>query len=238
MNLDSGTIAIIQLAWSRHLGLADNALAENDAGERIYSVRDQAETAYFLRLFGAEVFSGPEWAADRARSQSATQLTRHSGLIQMSMEHGGRALGAEQLFFADALPSVIPLEELAVSNAPDLAVALERLCPPDDAAEAGLAGKEEVFILVDDSLEEPKPVAGAGYSITDGILADMGVLTAPGYRLRGLGSYISSVALEDAMAAGLIPQWRARLDNVGAARTAVGSGFIPAGVRTSVALSA
>ncbi|MCQ1999495.1 GNAT family N-acetyltransferase [Arthrobacter zhaoxinii] len=238
MNLDSGTIAIIQLAWSRHLGLADNALAETGTGERIYRVNEQAETACFLRLFGTEVFSGPEWAADRARSQSAAELTRDSGLIKMSMEHGGRVLGAEQLFFADAFPSMVPLEDLAVAYEPDLAAALERLCPPDDVAEASLAGKEEVFVLVDDSLDTPRPVAGAGYSVTDGILADMSVLTAPGHRLQGLGSYISAVALEDAMAGGLIPQWRARLDNIGAARTAVGSGFIPAGSRTSVALSA
>ena len=238
MNLDSGTIAIIQLAWSRHLGLEDNALAGTDTGERIYSVRDHARTMCFLRLFGTEVFSGPEWAADRARSKSAVELTRHSGLVQMSMEHGGRALGAEQLFFADSFPTVAPLEELAVANDPALALALERLCPPDDVAEAGLAGKEDHFILVDDSAAEPRPVAGAGYSISDGILADMCVLTAPEYRLRGFGSYISSVALEDAMAGGLVPQWRARLDNVGAARTAVGSGFIPAGVRSSVALTA
>lgn len=238
MNLDSGTIAIIQLAWSRHLGLQDNALAETDSGERIYSIRDHAETVSFLRLFGTEVFSGPEWAAERARTKSAAELTRHSALVQMSMEHGGRTLGAEQLFFADSFPAVAPLEELAVAHDPGLAVELERLCPPDDVAEAGLAGKEDLFILVDDSLDEPRPVAGAGYSISDGILADMCVLTAPAHRLRGLGSYISSIAREDAMAGGLIPQWRARLDNVGAARTAVGSGFIPAGVRTSVALSA
>lgn len=238
MNLDSGTIAIIQLAWSRHLGLEDNALAETDSGERIYSVSDRAQTVSFLRLFGTEVFSGPEWAAERARSKSAIELTRNSGLVQMSMEHGGRTLGAEQLFFADSFPTVAPLEELAVANDTDLALALERMCPPDDVAEAGLADKEDLFILVDDSQDEPRPVAGAGYSITDGILADMSVLTAPPYRLQGLGSYISSVALEDAMAGGLIPQWRARLDNVGAARTAVGSGFIPAGIKTSVALSA
>ncbi|MCC3272671.1 GNAT family N-acetyltransferase [Arthrobacter zhangbolii] len=238
MNLDPGTIAIIQLAFSRHLGLADDALAATDADERIYSVREQSETVCFLRLFGTEVFSGPEWAAARARTKSAVELTRHSGLMQMSMEFGGRALGAEQLFFADAFPALAPLEDLAVANDPDLAVALERLCPPDDVAEAGLAGKEDVFVLVDDSEDDPRPVAGAGYSITDGILADMSVLTAPGHRLRGLGSYISSVALEDAMAGGLIPQWRAPLDNVGAARTAMGSGFIPAGVRTSVSLSA
>lgn len=237
MNLDSGTIAIIQLAFSRHLGLTDTALAETESGNRIYSVREQAETLCFLRLFGAEVFSGPEWAADRARTKSAVELTRQACLMQMSMDFGGRALGAEQLFFADAFPMLTPLEDLAVTNDPEMAVALERLCPPDDVAEAGLAGKEDHFILVDDSQAEPRPVAGAGYSITDGILADMSVLTAPEYRLRGLGSYISSVALEDAMAGGLIPQWRARLDNVGAAKTAVGSGFIPAGVRTLVSLA-
>ncbi|MET4058642.1 GNAT superfamily N-acetyltransferase [Arthrobacter sp. UYP6] len=239
MNLDPGTIAIIQLAWSRRLGLADDALAGAEDGTRIYSVQDQSRSVSFLRLFGREVFCGPEWAARRARGKSAAQLSGHTALASLSVEYGGRTVGSEHLCFADSFPGPVePEEEIAVAEDHDLAVQLERLCPPDDVAEAGLAHKDQLFIAVDDRPEAPVPLAGAGYSIRDGILADIASLTAPTARRQGLGRYITSVAVEEAMAAGLIPQYRAPLDNVGAARTAAGAGFIAVGIRSEVLLPA
>ena len=238
MDLDPGTIAIIQLAWSRGLGLDDGALADADANERIYHVTAEPRQVSFVRLFGREVFCGPEWAADYVRSKSLTELTRGSTLIRLSHDVGGRALGTELLYFADTFPTLFPAEDYAVGEDPLLVSALERLCPPDDVSEAGLSARDSVFTLVDDSAGEERVLSGAGYSLSEGILADMSVLTAPSVRCRGLGSYISAVAVEDAMAAGLIPQWRVESGNVGAARTAVSSGFIAAGLRASVALPA
>ncbi|MCC9195762.1 GNAT family N-acetyltransferase [Arthrobacter sp. zg-Y820] len=239
MNLDPGTIAIIQLAWSRRLGLADDALAETGRGSRIYSVQEQSRRVSFVRLFGREVFCGPEWAADRARGKSTEELSRHTALASLSMEYGGRTVGSERLCFADSFPGPVePADEVAVAEDQALAVQLERRCPPDDVAAAGLSGKETLFIVVDDSAEEPVPLAGAGYSIRDGILADISTLTAPDARRRGLGRYATSVAVEEAMAEGLIPQYRAPLDNIGAARTAAGAGFVAAGIRSEVQLSA
>lgn len=236
MNLDPGTIAIIQLAWSRRLGLADDALA--GTGDRIYSVQEETRRVSFVRLFGREVFCGPEWAADRARGKSTEELSRHTALASLSVEYGGRTVGSERLCFADSFPGPVePADEVAVAEDREFAVQLERLCPPDDVSEAGLAGKETLFIVVDDSAEEPVPLAGAGYSIRDGILADISTLTAPSARRRGLGRYATSVAVEEAMAEGLIPQYRTPLDNLGAARTAAGAGFIAAGIRSEVRLS-
>ena len=238
MNLDPGTIAIIQLAWSRRLGLADDALSGAPEGRRIYSVQERTGRVSFVKLFGREVFCGPEWAADRARGTSAAELSRHSALASLAVEYGGRTVGSEHLCFADSFPGPVePNEDVAVAEDHDLAVALERLCPPDDVAEAGLAGKETLFIVVDDSLEEPVPLAGAGYSVRNGILADISTLTAPTARMRGLGRYVTSIAVEEAMAAGLIPQFRAPLDNIGAARTAAGAGFVAVGVRSEVQLA-
>lgn len=238
MTLDPGTIAIIQLAWSRRLGLADDALAEAGDGHRIYSVRDQSRRVSFVRLFGCEVFCGPEWAADLVRGKSADELTRRTDLASLSVEYGGRTVESERLCFADSFPEPVePADELAVAEDQEFAVQLERRCPPDDVAEAGLAEKEQLFVVVDDSAEEPVALAGAGYSIRDGILADISTLTAPDARRRGLGRYITSVAVEEAMAAGLIPQYRTPLDNLGAARTAAGAGFVAAGVRSEVQLS-
>ncbi|MBO0897262.1 MULTISPECIES: N-acetyltransferase [Arthrobacter] len=239
MNLDPGTIAIIQLAWSRRLGLADDALSAAGDGTRIYSVQDESRSVSFMRLFGREVFCGPEWAARRARGKSAAELSRQTSLAGLSVEYGGRTVGSEHLCFADAFPEPMePAEELAVSEDPEIAVQLERLCPPDDVAEAGLAGKEALFIVVDDSAEVPVPLAGAGYNIRDGILADISTLTAPSSRRHGLGRYVTSIAVEESMAAGLIPQYRTPLDNIGAARTAAGAGFLAVGIRSEVQLTA
>jgi GNAT superfamily N-acetyltransferase len=239
MNLDPGTIAIIQLAWSRRLGLADDALAGAGDGSRIYSVQEQSRQVKFVRLFGREVFCGPGWAADRARGKSADELSRQTALASLSVEYGGRTVGSDRLCFADSFPGPVePADDMAVAEDQEFAVQLERRCPPDDVAEAGLAEKEQLFILVDDSAEEPVPLAGAGYTIRNGILADISTLTMPDARRRGLGRYITSVAVEEAMAAGLIPQYRAPVDNLGAARTAAGAGFVAVGVCSEVQLSA
>ncbi|UPO75845.1 GNAT family N-acetyltransferase [Arthrobacter sp. Helios] len=238
MQLDTSTISIIQLAWSRRLGLDDDALAAADSDERIYDVHEEASEVSFVRLFGREVFSGPAWAAAQVRSKSAAELSSGAALMRLSADHGGRGTGTEHLFYADFYPEV-PASELAIAEDRRYAETLERLCPPDDVLEAKLSAREALFLLMDDANPEvPAPLAGAGYSIKDGILADMGALTAPGHRMRGLGSYISAIAVEDAMAAGLIPQWRAPFNNVGASRTAAGAGFVAAGIRASVALPA
>ena len=238
MDLDPGTIAIIQLAWSRGLGLDDGALAEAEDNERLFSVSPDPHRLSFVRLFGREVVSGPEWAADYVRSTPAAELARNSTLVRLSHDVGGRALGTEHLYFADTLPTLFPDEQYAVAEAPELVPALEKQCPPDDVAEAALAGRDAAFTLLDDSGEEPQVLSGSGYTLSQGILADLGVLTVPAVRRRGLGSYISAVAVEDAMATGLIPQWRIRSGNVGAARTAAGSGFVAAGLCTAVMLPA
>ncbi len=236
MELDSGTVSIIQLGWSRLLKLDDTAFADA-AGERIYRRDDDAELVTFVRLFGAEAIVGPGWALDAAADLDGDNLARHSTLLQLTRDQGGRGLGAANLYFCDSLPALNPRDDAAVSDDHAFAVALERLCPPDDTAEVGLSDLEHRAILVDDAQAPPAPFAGAGYAIWSGILAHMGVLTAPDHRGQGHATYIAKVAVEEAMAAGLIPQWRARTDNTASIRTALSAGFVECGSQTSVLLS-
>lgn len=237
MELDPGTVSIIQLGWSRLLHLNDLALADA-AGKRIYRRDDDAKILTFVRLFGQEALVGPGWAIDATERISGAELAWHSTLLSISRDHGGRALGEANLYFCDNLPSIELREDAAVSGDPAFAADLERLCPPDDTAEVGLSDMEHRCVLVDDTAQSPVPVAGAGYDIWSGILAHMGVLTAPDQRGRGHGTYIASVAVENAMASGLIPQWRARSDNTASIRTALSAGFVEAGTQTSVLLNA
>ena len=233
MDLEPGTISIIQLAWSRLLGFDDDAMA--DGRDRIYREDNSAPLLMFVSLFGKEALVGPTWALDAAKGLSGVELSQHSTLLSMSRPHGGRGLGEAYLSFCDTLPS-FPDRGPAVSSDPEHALALERLCPPDDVAEVGLSTMENNCVLVDESSEPLLPLAGAGYDIWEGILAHLGALTAPAERRRGRASYAVSVAVEESMAAGLIPQWRARTDNVASQRTALRAGFVHAGSQTSVVL--
>ncbi|MHA7153918.1 GNAT family N-acetyltransferase [Arthrobacter sp. TMN-50] len=235
MELDPGTVSIIHLGWSRLLQLNDTAFTEA-AGERIYRRDDDAELLTFVRLFGEEALVGPGWALDAAAELDGEVLARHSTLLRLTRPHGGRGLGEANLYFCDDLPTLEPRDDVAVSDDLAFAVDLERLCPPDDAAEVGLSELEHRTILVDDATAPPTPFAGAGYDIWSGILAHLGVLTAPERRGQGLATFIAKVAVEDAMAAGLIPQWRARTDNTASIRTALRAGFIACGSQTSVLL--
>jgi GNAT superfamily N-acetyltransferase len=236
MELDPGTVAIIQLAWSRLLKFEDTALA-GDPAERLFRVDDVSGMLMFVTLFGKEAFVGPGWAVDAARTLPGTELRQQGTLLSLSRGHGGRGLGEAQLYFSDTLPELGALEAATVSSEGGFVQALERMCPPDDVAEAGLGGLEHRFVLLDDEGPgEPVPLAGAGYAPWAGILAHLSVLTAPPHRGRGLGGRIAAVAVEEAMAAGFVPQWRARTDNTASQRAARRAGFAFGGTQTSVAL--
>ncbi|PPB48952.1 N-acetyltransferase [Arthrobacter pityocampae] len=234
MELDPGTVSIIQLAWSRLLGLDDDALASGP--DRLYAVDDDASVLTFVTLFGREVLRGPGWAVDAGRAMASTELRSHSTLLTLSREHGGRGLGEAQLYFCDDLPR-LEGPPAVVSGEASLVRELERRCPPDDVAEAGLSTVEHPFVLVDRD-DPAAPLAGAGYDIWQGILAHVTVITPPEERHKGYAGRVAAVAVEDAMAAGLVPQWRARTDNTASQRTARRAGFAFAGTQTSVLLGA
>ncbi|WP_104180837.1 GNAT family N-acetyltransferase [Arthrobacter sp. B0490] len=237
MDLDPGTVSIIQLAWSRLLGLDDGALGSGSG--RLYSTDDDAPLLTFVTLFGREVLKGPAWAVEAGRSLSGPELRSASTLLTLTRDHGGRALGEAQLYFCDALPR-FDEPPAVVSSEAALVRELERRCPPDDVAEADLGGVEHPFVLVDGRNEggdaQPDPLAGAGYDIWEGILAHVAAITPPGERRKGYAGRVAAVAVEEAMAAGLVPQWRARTDNTASQRTARRAGFVFAGTQTSVAL--
>ncbi|XAS68219.1 hypothetical protein V3C33_02520 [Micrococcaceae bacterium Sec5.7] len=125
-----------------------------------------------------------------------------------------------------------------MSSDPEHAFSLERACSQDDAAEVGLSEMKNTFVLLDDDGPTPLPLAGCGYDIWEDSLAHMGVLTAPGQRQQGHAATAVSIAAGQAMALGLVPQWRARTDNTASIRTALRAGFKHAGTQTTVLLNA
>ena len=235
MTLAPGSAEIIQLAWDRRLGFDDGAFA-GAAGRRLTLANDAARSLHFVRLFGSSALVGPQWALDAAGGYTDEELAQHVTLLTITRGHGGHGLGAAALFFADDLPLQQPSEELTVSHGNPEAIELEGLCPPDDVNEVGLADLEHRFTIM--HLEDGRrtPVACGAYTEWEGILAQLGVLVAPEWRRRGVGTLAGSIAAHEALASGLTLQWRADVSNKGSLALARRLGFTAGGIQTSVLL--
>ncbi|WP_433613317.1 GNAT family N-acetyltransferase [Prescottella agglutinans] len=230
--MDGHQIDIIRLAWARELGLTDRAL--DDSGVRHVRIDDSDDRIRFVTIAGAGALVGPAWAVDRAQAHSDEELARPGGLLALTKDHSGRSSGPVELAWAADFGKGIAVEEPLVSHEFEHVLALQTACPPDDVAEAGLSDKANWFTVVDDA---HRPLASAGYAEWQGIIADMGALTAPAARRRGFGATATRLATNDALDAGLIPQWRAHRDNVASRRLASGLGYEELGTYVSIAVA-
>jgi GNAT superfamily N-acetyltransferase len=179
---------------------------------------------------------GPQWALDAAAGIADEEMAQHVTLLTITRRHGGHGQGSAALFFADDLPLLQPSGELTVSHGNPAAIELEGLCPPDDVNEVGLSDLENRYTILHEEDGRRVPVACGAYSEWEGILAHMGVLVAPRWRRRGVGSLAASVAAHEALASGLTLQWRTDVSNKGSLAIARSLGFATGGIETSVLL--
>ncbi|MDH6145219.1 MULTISPECIES: GNAT family N-acetyltransferase [Kitasatospora] len=110
--------------------------------------------------------------------------------------------------------------------------ALEQAAGADDTAEAGLFEITSPAFVVHAGGEV---IAAAGYRSWPGRTAHISVLTAPASRRRGLARLTGSAAAAHALAAGLLPQWRARVP--ASRRVAAALGFRELGEQLSAQLA-
>ncbi|MER6576381.1 GNAT family N-acetyltransferase [Nonomuraea sp. NPDC001023] len=99
-----------------------------------------------------------------------------------------------------------------------------------DADESGLAEVGSAVWVV--RAEGGEVVAAAGYRTWSDMAAHVSVLTAEGFRGRGLARAVASAAVADALGAGLLPQWRARPE--ASRRVARALGFRELGLQVSL----
>ncbi len=109
---------------------------------------------------------------------------------------------------------------------------LEQLAGDEDAGEAGLWEITSPAFVV---REGGDVVAAAGYRVWPGRTAHISVLTAPRWRGQGLARVTGSATAAHALAAGLLPQWRARVP--ASRRVALALGFRELGAQLSIELA-
>jgi hypothetical protein len=231
--VETNTDAIVRLGWARFLGLPDDALEPGDGLQPTLWV-ESSSTAMVVRLWDRHVLVGPDWLQRRTLGVHPLQLEDESVLLRCCEGHRARVVGQAVLGFTDRYAELEGLEGVPVADEPAAVAALERACPPDDVTEVGLAAMSRVFVTLDD---RDHPTAGAGYEEWQGILGHLGVLTPPEQRRSGRGTTAAALALNDALDAGLVPQWRTRVDNVASRRMARRLGFVEVGAQTTVTLA-
>jgi hypothetical protein len=229
--VETNTGAIVRLGWARSLGLPDDALDPDGSGHTLWV--EASDRVMVLRLWDRYVVQGPRWLQQRAQGVHPGQLAEESVLLRCCEGHTARSVGETVLAFTDRYVERDGLEDVPVADEPAAVAALERACPPDDVTEVGLAGLSRVFVTLDD---RDQPTAGAGYAEWQTILGHLAVLTPPEQRRAGLGTTAAALAVNDALDAGLVPQWRTRVDNVASRRMARRLGFVEVGTQTTVAL--
>lgn len=122
------------------------------------------------------------------------------------------------------------IDQLAAGNVEILD--LERSAGGEDAGEAGMGEiTSPAFVIRVDG----KVAAASGYRVWPRRTAHLSVLTAPELRGQGLGRAAASCAVAHALAAGLLPQWRAR--PVESRRVAAALGFRELGAQLSFKLA-
>ncbi|MFF2328734.1 MULTISPECIES: GNAT family N-acetyltransferase [unclassified Streptomyces] len=132
--------------------------------------------------------------------------------------------------FRSAETRASTVEQLSAAH-PDVR-SLEQVAGHEDAGEAALDEMTSPAFVV---REHGQVVAAAGYRGWPRRTAHISVLTAPGARGRGLARVTGSAAVAHALAAGLLPQWRARPP--ASRRVAAALGFEELGSQLSIEIT-
>lgn len=200
---------------------------------RVEHVPAEATSIGTVRLGGTLLVIGPATAVEAARSLPDHDLVRLDVLHRLAEPLGGsEPLGSAVLAYTDEHVEVPGLDDADVGDEAALVARLREACLPTDVEESALLELDPCFVLVEDDL----PVAGAGYLEWAGLLAHVGVLTAPAHRGSGRGRLAAAAATNDALASGLVPQWRSRIDNAASRRLARRLGYVELGTHTTVVL--
>jgi GNAT superfamily N-acetyltransferase len=242
-------------------GMEQPEWMDSPAGERVRRVwREVTGAAAGFRGAGWVVAAGPgdERRIVVVRLGDAGVVSAPAELVAVVREVVARAPAdlTEPEALVDLVRAVVPIAEvrgpavLAYADAgcfrpqkgPGVAtvgagdagvVGLAAASGGDDADESSIT---EMTSPVSVIRADGRVVAAAGYEVWGGEVAQVGVLTDPRYRGRGLGTAVAGAAVARAVGAGLVAQWRARAAIVGSRRISRTLGFVDVGWQLAVRL--
>jgi GNAT superfamily N-acetyltransferase len=168
----------------------------------------------------------PAWLRDLVGRDLDADLT-DADVVAHAVGPVGRFAGPATLAFLDPA-TWTARDQPQVRSLPASHDAVRRL-----AAAGGKDAEESGILAVDSPVAVWRAgglvVAASGYQIWHGRLAHLSVLVDPAHRARGLGTAVAASAVTRSVAAGLVPQWRARTTLLASRQIARSLGFVELG---------
>lgn len=165
-------------------------------------------------------------APDDENSERARKLLADLSIAQLRSDEGvaqvlspAAVLGPTALAYLSA-DDFRPADSAALAAGPTIEElpadhedlrALERRCSRRDTGEAGIGEITSPVFVIREADESNAVIAASGHISWPRNTAHLSVLTAPSARGRGLARATASAAVAHALAAGMLPQWRARV---------------------------
>lgn len=204
--------------------------------------RSAATRATHLQLVQASALIAPQWFIDACDNAPASELAEPRLLVDMARHYGyrdARILSEEAIYFLDEVPhydhpNIEHSDSVVISLSRTDAQLVEQASPADDYLSSQPSARDFQFTAV--SEDDAAAWATGAYDIWEGLVADLAVLVRPEFRQSGFGKFVTGVSAEDALAEGLVPQFRVSMGNTAAMILAESLGFVLSGSVTSVYL--
>jgi GNAT superfamily N-acetyltransferase len=167
--------------------------------------------------------TAPAWLYDLRRRDQDADLTEPA-VVATVIGPVEQFVGPATLAFLD--PTAVRAQDRRqmefIPAGHDSVRRLAAACGPQDTEESGLLAVDSPVVVCQAA---GRVVAASGYRVWHGRLAHLSVLVDPAHRGRGLGTAVAAGAVNHALAAGLVPQWRARSTLLASRRIARSLGF-------------
>lgn len=209
MGLTSRTLWTLRRYWADRLGVPSGAFEESEV---TVGLAEESGVQLFCRN-DALVVGAPNALVESAKDQGEALETLDTDTVDEVHEWFTYFDGIEQVLgptfygYSDRETfSSIESDARVLTSADNTAYQTFRSSIPDEEWEHGgmqFTPDETVGLFVDGKL-----VAIAGYDVWDGLLAHLAVVTHPDHRNQGYGKAVVSRATEQALADGLLPQYR------------------------------
>ncbi|ROS26183.1 GNAT family N-acetyltransferase [Cellulomonas sp. PhB150] len=222
-SLSPATLAVVRRVWAARLRVDEQALTSPGV---VLVERDDMDAVVIVALGDTVVATGPVPALSALAPLGAGRLLDLPDLLQALRDHAPDPIGSASLAYAE--PTAGAPAELATDD--DVRHVVEA-CSEADQDESGI--REMPTRVV--AREDGRPVALAGYEVWDDAVAHLGVLVVPDARGRGLARTAARAAMDHAP--GLVPQWRASVDNPASKAVADRLGFVRTGLQIAIDVS-
>lgn len=233
VNFVPGTVSDIAqrrivAAWAEVIG----APAEDfHKSEWAFVEREDLEVAVVVRVAGHGLAAAPLKALNLLRCASPEALLDVTALTT-SLPAGADPIGSADLLFTESSPQPSPVG-VSLAVPADVAELRDQV----GASEWEESGVEDAQRRWAARTPEGRPAAVAGFNPWGGALAHMAVLASPRHRGAGFAYAAAAFAIHEALADGLIPQWRSRQGNASSLGLAQRLGFTQLGAQVAVALN-